>query len=150
MVHPAHDESATEQLVAERAEAGAETWFGAIEGFPYLIPHPQLLFEAKRAEAIGPVKITREVGLEAETGASFSAPGVVPVSVRIAPSGPFSGSAEYEEEPGGVAWTGTLAVELPGLPRLPLTGPGFEATTCLGEGPAARPCERSPLGPLLP
>lgn len=54
-----------------------------------------------------------------------------PLSATVTPPPPFSGSAEYERAPGGSrTWTGSLAVHLPGLGRVPLTGPRFSPRLC--------------------
>jgi hypothetical protein len=141
----AYDEAPVEQLVAERAEGRSETFFAAISNFPTLIPHPRWSFEAARFEQDGPVKITRQVGLELETGATFSTEEAAPPIATVEPPPPFAGSAEYRGGPGSATWAGSLAVDFPGLPPLPLTGRGFTTHFCVGEGRAARPCERSPL-----
>lgn len=144
-----YDEAPVEQLVAERAEGRSETFFAAISNFPTLIPHPQWSFEAARFEEDGPVKITRQVGLELESGATFSTEEAAPPSATVEPPPPFAGSAEYRGGPGSAIWTGSLAVTFPGLPPRPLTGRGFTTHFCVGEGRPARPCGRSPLAPGL-
>lgn len=54
-----------------------------------------------------------------------------PLSATVTPPAPFSGSAEYERTPDGErTWTGSLAVTLPGLGRVPLTGPKFDPRLC--------------------
>ena len=141
-------EAPVEQLVAERAEGRSETFFAAISNFPTLIPHPRWSFEAARLEQDGPVKITRQVGLELETGATFSAEGTGH-SATVEPPLPFAGSAEYQNGSGSPIWTGSLTVAFPGLAPLRLTGPAFTTHFCVGEGRRARPCERSPLNPGL-
>jgi hypothetical protein len=141
-----------EQLVVARVEAGAETWFRALTGIAHPKNYPQWIFEAKRTERVGPVKITRRVLVEGEEGARLSPPGVVPVAATVAPAAPFAGSAEFHRDVDGVAsWTGSLGVDLPGLGLFPLTGEGFTALTCVGEGAAERPCaELSSLAPPYP
>jgi hypothetical protein len=53
----------------------------------------------------------------------------------VAPGAPFSGSADFQVEgPKTASWTGDLAVELPGIGKVPLTGHGIEAGVC--EGPS--------------
>jgi hypothetical protein len=50
-------------------------------------------------------------------------------SARVSPPAPFSGSGRYRAAPDGtVSWTGSLAIDFPGAPRFPLTGPPFEAS----------------------
>lgn len=54
-----------------------------------------------------------------------------PLSATVTPPAPFSGSAKYQRTPDGErAWTGTLAVSLPGLGRVALTGPEFSPRLC--------------------
>jgi hypothetical protein len=51
----------------------------------------------------------------------------------VEPPAPFSGSATFHlEGPKTASWTGDLAVELPGLGKLPLTGRKIYAGTCKG------------------
>jgi hypothetical protein len=141
-----------EQLVVARIEVGAETWFRALTGIAHPKNYPQWIFEAKRAERVGRVTITRRILVEGEAGATLSPPGVLPVTANVAPPPPFAGSAEFRRDGTGVAsWTGSLGAELPGLGLFPLTGEGFAALSCVGEGEAARPCSGlSPLAPPYP
>jgi hypothetical protein len=144
-------EETPEQVVAERPEGAAETWFRALSGNPTLMPSPRWNFEATRAELPGRVRIERKIVLETETGATLSTPGVRPVIAEIAPAAPFSGTAEFRREAGATSWTGSLGVEFPGLGVVPLTGKGFTAADCVGAGErATRPCKRSPLAPVFP
>ena len=54
-----------------------------------------------------------------------------PLSATVTPPAPFSGSAEYERTPDGDhTWTGSLAVTLPGLGRVALTGSSFDPRLC--------------------
>lgn len=54
-----------------------------------------------------------------------------PESVTISPPPPFSGSATFRAVPGAAPeWTGMLAVELPGVGTVQLTGPQFRPTCC--------------------
>jgi hypothetical protein len=54
-----------------------------------------------------------------------------PLSATVTPPAPFSGSAEYKRTPDGErTWTGSLSVSLPGLGRVPLTGPDFDPRLC--------------------
>jgi hypothetical protein len=63
-------------------------------------------------------------------------PGALPSESTLEPPAPFSGSASFHLlGPRKAAWTGDLAVVLPGLGKVRLTGPRFysglcEATTC--------------------
>lgn len=57
-----------------------------------------------------------------------SLPGADPATATLSPPGPFSGKGSYSEADG--AWTGNLAVKLPGA-RLPLTGRDFNVHLCV-------------------
>ncbi|HYH54029.1 MAG TPA: hypothetical protein VD761_07855 [Solirubrobacterales bacterium] len=82
------------------------------------------LFLATDEEARGKLAIVRT--------ALARAPSPVQVNEAItraslAPPPPFHGSARYRAFPDGTTtWTGNLSVNLPGAPRFPLTGPGYE------------------------
>jgi hypothetical protein len=73
--------------------------------------------------------------LERDAAATFQIPNLAePLSeATITPPAPFSGSATFHlEDPRTATWTGDLAVELPGLGKLPLTGEGIDAGVCKG------------------
>jgi hypothetical protein len=47
----------------------------------------------------------------------------------VAPPAPFHGKGTYRAAPDGTTtWTGSLSLSVPGAPRLPLAGEGFEAS----------------------
>jgi hypothetical protein len=122
------------QLVVARPEGSSETWFRALTGIAAPKAYPQWIFEARHTERIGPVSIRRQALVEAETGATLSALGITPTTAAVSPPAPFFGSAEYVEGAGPGSWTGSLGVELPGVPPVPLTGEGFDALTCVDQG----------------
>jgi hypothetical protein len=65
-----------------------------------------------------------------------------PESATVRPPSPFSGTASFNASPGSRAeWEGTLAVDLPGVGTVQLTGPPFRPELCLGK----RCVGRSPL-----
>lgn len=56
-----------------------------------------------------------------------------PESATLTPPSPFSGTASFRASPGTLAqWEGTLAVELPGVGSVPLTGSQFRPKLCRG------------------
>lgn len=58
-----------------------------------------------------------------------------PLSATVSPPPPFHGSAEFQRTPeGDRTWTGTLSVDFPGLDRVALTGPHFDARFCQHSG----------------
>ncbi len=76
-----------------------------------------------------------------DPGAGFRTPNLIEplAEATIKPRAPFSGSAGFLLEDAGTAsWTGELAVELPGLGRVPLTGNGFAAGLCKGRSNCTR------------
>jgi hypothetical protein len=57
--------------------------------------------------------------------------GANPATATVAPPAPFTGTASYEKQPGGaVAWSGDLAIELPGRGVVPLADPTYHAELC--------------------
>jgi hypothetical protein len=135
------------QLVAVHTEAGAKTWFRALTGEADAKAYPLWTFEAERTERLGEVTIGRQITVESETGGALSAVGSHRARGGVTPPAPFFGGAEYREGAGTGTWTGSLGVDFPGLANVPLTGEGFKALTCVGEGRVARRCDRSsPLG----
>ncbi|HEX5610676.1 MAG TPA: hypothetical protein VFX45_11380 [Solirubrobacterales bacterium] len=59
--------------------------------------------------------------------------GVQPFNITIAPPAPFQGTGSYLAPPGvAPTWTGDLAVDFPGIGRVPLTGPEFVTKICNG------------------
>jgi hypothetical protein len=65
------------------------------------------------------------------SGFTASAPGATPREATLAPPAPFSGSATFQlRTPTKGSWTGDLAVGLPGLGRILLTGARFYAGLC--------------------
>ncbi len=58
-----------------------------------------------------------------------------PLSGTVTPPPPFHGSAQFQRTPeGDRSWTGTLSVDFPGLDRVALTGPSFDARFCQHSG----------------
>ncbi len=65
-----------------------------------------------------------------------------PTSAVVTPPAPFSGTASFEAIPGELAeWAGTLAVDLPGVGTVQLTGPRFTPELCLGKKCVGRPAQ---------
>ncbi len=130
------------RVVAVARVPGVTTRFGAGTAVPDIKPGPTWGFSASRVETFGRIKVTREVQSASYTGVTESAPGVVPVTATLEPSGPFVGSASFSQSPGlPAAWSGSLGVQLPGAGIVPLTGPAFAAALCRGPGePEQRPC----------
>ncbi len=93
----------------------------------------QTNFSSAITEAEGDASVTRSssVAEEAEAGLRQPAAGDPLDTTTVEPPAPFSGSASFELlAPRKAEWSGDLAVELPGLGTVPLTGPGIEAGFC--------------------
>lgn len=62
------------------------------------------------------------------------------VAATVAPPPPFSGTASFQASPGERAsWEGTLAVDLPGVETVDLTGPQFRPVLCRNRRCLGRP-----------
>lgn len=131
--------SLTTLAAAARSRAHTTSFeFSNIE----LIPGPGdegLTYGAASAvldERRGRIQIRRTAFSDGNEGSLLvSAPGLTPATATVSLPEPFSGSASYSAAPGSKpTWTGSLAVSLPGVGQIPLTGPDFAATLCRGEG----------------
>jgi hypothetical protein len=107
----------------------------AIDFSPILGPGSGLIYSvlAGSAERREGVRLTRRVTAITDAD-SFLFPhkkSATPRWATVTPPEPFTGVAEYLEEPGGAAsWAGSLAAHLPGAGLVALTGPGFRADIC--------------------
>jgi hypothetical protein len=82
---------------------------------------------------------TAEIGASSDDFEATREKGHV-TSATVEPPAPFSGTATYLRSPPSSpeGWTGSLAVELPGIGKIGLTGPGFCA-----ESERPRACSKS-------
>jgi hypothetical protein len=98
------------------AEVGAFFLFGAFS------------FYADVEESRGRMAIFRHALVTARSHKMLRANNAL-TSARLSPPPPFSGSGIYTAGPDGKkTWTGSLAVNFPGAPHYPLTGPPFKVT----------------------
>jgi hypothetical protein len=148
-------EAATLRLIA--GDPSGTPRFEAIDfkgpaGFP---ESSSLSFLASDSSKEGDLTVTRAAVVLVASPASFSIPD--PERPRdaatVEPPAPFSGSASFAlVAPTKGEFSGDLAVELPGLGRLPLTGAGIDAGICQGRActktlpPALRPPRTSVSG----
>jgi hypothetical protein len=100
---------------------------------------PQTNFQASiNGRRVGDFQVSyfaTDFGFEAEPEAIFQVPNLAEplAEATVAPSAPFSGSATFHlDSPKTASWTGDLAVEMPGLGKVPLTGAGIDAGLCKG------------------
>ncbi|MBS1890955.1 MAG: hypothetical protein JST59_06665 [Actinobacteria bacterium] len=89
---------------------------------------------------------------DAEEGnaAAFQVPNLAEplAEATIAPGAPFTGSATFHlDDPKTASWTGDLAVEMPGLGEVPLTGGDISAGLC--HGPSCTKTLPKNLQPVL-
>jgi hypothetical protein len=95
-------------------------------------------FDASVTERVGGLQILRDastIGFGPDTATGFQTPNFAEplAEATLAPPAPFSGSATFHLDTArSASWTGDLAVELPGLGQVPLTGEGVEAGLCRG------------------
>jgi hypothetical protein len=91
-------------------------------------PRGTILFNADTTERGEGMRIDRSVLVPGEQGA-FTATGTS--RAAVSPPSPFSGAARFRDpNPGPASWEGPLAVTLPGLTPLPLTGEDFTVRLC--------------------
>jgi hypothetical protein len=130
------------RVVAAARVPGVTTRFSALTRVPDIKPGPTWEFGASRIESFSRIKVTREARSVSYSGVTESAPGALPATATVEPPVPFLGSADLSQSPGQpAAWSGSLAVELPGAGIVPLTGPGFVAALCRGSSELdQRPC----------
>jgi hypothetical protein len=108
-------------LVADRVES--------TEGEPANTESLLIVNAASKSHGMRIAHILIDFSLRASS-ITVSAPGA-PKEATLTPPAPFSGSATFQlKAPTKARWSGDLAVELPGLGRVPLTGPRFYAGLC--------------------
>ncbi len=86
----------------------------------------ETLFFASTAESRGDLAILRFAFASSGSDRAFSVDNAL-THAQIKPPAPFHGTGIYRAGPDGTkTWSGGLAVNFPGAPRLPLTGPQFK------------------------
>jgi hypothetical protein len=120
------------ESVALDASPGTGITFGAARLFAELPslsdshgPLPpkgdRYLFLALASEKVGPMSVLRSAGAIGESTNFLFDPALT--SATVSPPAPFTGSGDFLRGPdGSVSWTGSLAVPLPGLGTVGLTG----------------------------
>lgn len=85
-------------------------------------------------ERRGRMNVSRGASATAEPETFAVEPlGSDPTVATVAPPAPFTGTARFETTPDGrSSWAGDLAVELPGMGTVPLTGGAYQAELCRG------------------
>lgn len=94
---------------------------------------PTIDFQATYKSELAGMGISARVYVTNPRSTFFSvpAPAGALTDATIAPPKPFSGSGIFHlETPTTASWTGELAVAMPGLGKVPLTGPGITARLC--------------------
>jgi hypothetical protein len=91
-------------------------------------------------------------GSDPGSAAAFQTPDLAepPAEATIDPPAPFSGSATFHLlDPKTASWTGDLAVDMPGLGKVPLAGAGIDAGLCKAGGTSCTETLPKELQPLL-
>jgi hypothetical protein len=122
-------------LLEEKARSqGGTTVFVAMKSSDASSPDPSARYFASHWErqygmlSVGVVSAQADRDTFATGGSLFR-----PESATLTPPSPFSGTASFRASPGTLAqWEGTLAVELPGVGSVPLTGSQFRPKLCRG------------------
>lgn len=98
---------------------------------------PQTTFQASiNGKRVGDVSVSYGAfifGFEGDAAANFQTPNLAEplAEATVTPPAPFSGSATFHlDDPKTASWTGDLALETPGLGKVPLTGNGIDAGLC--------------------
>jgi hypothetical protein len=104
----------------------AANWRGATAARSFVaLKTPSSVFLATSSEDAGRLSIFR-LALEVEGAGDFRLSQALTQS-SVSPARPFSGTATYRAAPDGSrTWEGSLAVDFPGTPRVPLTDPALQ------------------------
>jgi hypothetical protein len=96
------------------------------------------LFLASASGKVGDLLVDRNAfvfDFQSDAAETFLTPNLAEplAEATLEPPAPFSGSATFHlDTPKKASWTGDLAVELPGIAPVPLTGEGIAAGICAG------------------
>lgn len=128
--------------LTERAKShGQTTVFAATkstEGSAFAGSSHYFVSQWKRRHGMISIK-TAFASTRSDTFAITGSP-AQPESATVTPPSPFSGTANFHASPGELAeWKGTLAVDMPGVEPVRLTGPLFRPELCLGQRCVGRP-----------
>lgn len=88
-------------------------------------PGKPTVFSATLAERRGKIRIERSVSGRQPAGVFEYDP--LLRTATVAPTAPFSGAASFDRRAGVDRWTGSLSLDFPGEPDVPLAGAGFSA-----------------------
>ncbi len=94
---------------------------------------PTIDFQATYKSELSGMGVSARIYIDNPRSSSFSvpAPEGALTDATITPPKPFSGSGIFHlETPTSASWTGELAVAIPGVGTVPLTGPGITARLC--------------------
>lgn len=131
---------------AERGRSqGRTTFFTTLKRIDETAVVGSATYFASQQERRHGMTSVREASVSADPDTfAIAGPPSQPESATITPPPPFSGTASFQASPGALAeWEGTLAVELPGVETVQLTGSQFRPVLCrgrrcLGQSPSVR------------
>jgi hypothetical protein len=101
-------------------------------------------FTASVTSKVGDLAVSHSAfvfDFRSDAGATFLTPNLAEplAEATLQPPAPFSGAATFDlQDPKTASWTGDLAVELPGLSPVALTGDGINAGLCKGRSNCTR------------
>lgn len=108
------------------------------DGSPFAGPSHYFASQWERQAGMTSVRVA-SASTDASTFAITGSP-TQPESATVTPPLPFSGTASFHASPGSLAeWEGTLAVDLPGVDTVQLTGSQFKPELCLDKRCLGRP-----------
>jgi hypothetical protein len=128
--------------LAERAKSqGRVTAFTAMKPISQsAFDNSSTYFASQRERRHGMTTIRIAVASTDPDAFALAGPPTQPESATITPPSPFSGTAGFQASLGTLAkWEGTLAVELPGVGSVLLTGPQFRPELCREQRCLGRP-----------
>lgn len=142
------------RLVAGDAEGQVLFQAGREEAPQGLNREPTIFQATTEGAKAGIFSVSRSASLFAfdpHSTSTFLTPNLAEplAEATLEPSAPFSGSATFHlDTPNTASWTGDLAVELPGIGKVPLTGTKIYAGLCKGRSDCTKTLPRR-LEPLL-
>jgi hypothetical protein len=139
-------------LTEKARSQGKTTVFAATKSADILAPDRSATYFASQWKRQHGMVSVRVATAQADRDSfAIAGPPFRPESATITPPSPFSGAATFQASPGALAkWEGTLAVALPGVGSVPLTGSHFRPELCRGQRCVGRPenaAELKRIGP---
>jgi hypothetical protein len=130
-------------LTANARSSAGRIFFAALkstEGSPFAGSSNYFASQSQRRHGMVSIKVASAKGGSSAFEITGSPSRLT--SAVVTPPAPFSGTGSFEAASGELAeWAGTLAVDLPGLGTVQLTGSQFTPELCLGKKCVGRPVQ---------